>query len=588
MKRILTICILVTFVIAMAGCEGMLDKKPLGETTDSPNGYWKSEQNIKTFAWGFYTHFFLGYSTGFAGGKFYTYNGYSKITDDYGYASPPQFARHAPQSSGSWSGGYAWIYKANVFIKRIKNSPVDESVKKKWLGVARFFRALEYNRMVRLFGAVPYYGHVVRENNEQELYKERTPRTQVADSMLADFQYAVKNVPISMGKPGLTVNKDVIRAYMSRVFLFQGSWLYYHKTGKKKEAIKFLKAAKSAANKLIESGRYSITSKYRALFSSTDLAGNPGIILYRHYKSGSSSHSMVAYSSYVVETGPTKDVLDAYLMDDGLPISLSSEYQGDKSIKDIFAHRDPRMTTTFYTKSLRLEGAPATQTSNYLYSSTGIRLKKYVNYDMVGTHTGRGPYNTTDAPVMRYGEVLLNYVEATAILAQMGQGTLTQHDLDISINKLRDRPVIKMPHLQIMGNMPAVNGQTYDDPNRDPDVSPIMWEIRRERRIELYAEGFRQYDLKRWAKLDYADFSKNPDINRGAWINFNDWPSDVKDALTLANHGQLKTNKGYIVPDPNQVSWRDVKPRDYLAPLPLDQIQLYKKHGVTLKQNPGW
>lgn len=111
----------------------------------------------------------------------------------------------------------------------------------------------------------------------------------------------------------------------------------------------------------------------------------------------------------------------------------------------------------------------------------------------------------------------------------------------------------------------------------------MIWEIRRERRVELMMEGFRQWDLRRWDKLDYADFYKNPDINRGVWINLKDWPSGVADAYTLT-----KGTKGYIIPDPNQVSWRRIKPRDYLAPIPLSQIQLYKQHGVTLKQNPGW
>src|SRR5699024_4743969 len=152
MKKLRSISILIVlFSVAMVGCEGMLDKKPLGKTT-VPD-FFKSESNVKSFAWGFYPHFFTGYSTSYSGGKFFTYNTYSKITDDYGYPSPPEFARHAPESSGNWSGGYAWIYKANVYIQNIKKSPLDASVKKKWVGVARFFRALEYNRMVRLFGA---------------------------------------------------------------------------------------------------------------------------------------------------------------------------------------------------------------------------------------------------------------------------------------------------------------------------------------------------------------------------------------------------------------------------------------------------
>jgi hypothetical protein len=580
-------------IAAIAGCNDMLNQKPPSRTTDK--GFWKTESNIKSFAWGFYPHFFKGYSTSYAGGKFFTYNTYSKITDDYGYPNPPEFPRHAPVSGlgisaaeaagrniDSWGNGYAWIYKANVFINRLKNSPIDETAKKKWLGIARFFRALEYNRMVRYYGAVPYYGQVVHETETKKLYEPRTPRTQVVDSMLADFQYAVENVPPSTGTDGLTVNKNVVLAFESRVMLFQGSYLYYHKMDKNQEAIKFLKAAQNAALQVIKSGNYSVTSDYRSLFNSLDLAGNPGIILYRHYQTGSVTNAVMSFSTYETQHGINKDGYDTYLCDDGLPISLSPEYQGDKSMKALFANRDPRMKETLV-DSLRLDGAPKTTNSNYSYSSTGISVLKYVNESILGTVTGTYNNNPIDAPVMRYGEVLLNYVEATAILAQMGQGTLTQHDLDISINKLRDRPGINMPHLQIMGNMPAVNGKTYDDPDRDPTVPPMMWEIRRARRVELMMEGFRQWDLKRWNKLNYADYFKNPKINEGAWINFKDWPATVDSAYTLTG-----SSKGYILADPNKVSWRKVLPRDYLGPIPLDQIQLYEKHGITLKQNPGW
>jgi hypothetical protein len=589
MNKTISLTFLALLIIGMiAGCDKMLTKPPLDQATDKT--FWNNEKDIKTFAFGFYPHFFSGYGSGYTGGKFFSYIDFAsnwKINDTYGYLVPPKFSTRAPSSSAdatppitgdTWSNGYAYVRKANLFINRVKNSPIDETAKKKWIGIGRFFRALEYQKLVLTFGDVPYYSQVLKKDENKKLYKKRTPRTQVADSMLADFQYAAQNVPPSTGAAQLTVNKYVILAFESRAMLFQGSWLYYHKMGKNQEAEKFLKAAKDAAMQIIKSGNYSITSNYRKLFNSEDLSGNPGIILYRKYQTGVTTHSMNAYSDYTPQTGINKDGYDAYLMDDGLPPDLSPEWKGDKSISALFKHRDPRFDETFI-DTLRLNG----EISNY--SSTGISQKKFLNEQIVGQTAGTAPYNNTDSPVMRYGEVLLNYAEATAILAQMGQSTLTQHDLDISINKLRDRPGINMPHLQIMGNMPAVNGKTYDDPKRDPDVSPIMWEIRRERRIELMMEGFRFNDLRRWNKLDKADDYKNPVINRGVYIDLSKHP-DAKDAgVQVAGGG----SKGYIIPSPKSSgNLRRVKDRDYLSPLPIDQIDLYKKHGITLKQNPGW
>src|SRR5690606_14444477 len=125
-----------------------------------------------------------------------------------------------------------------------------------------------------------------------------------------------------------------------------------------------------------------------------------------------------------------------------------------------------------------------------------------------------GSLNITDAPVIRLGEVLLNYAEAAAEL-----GTISQDDLDKSINQLRNRANVSMPNLQSLGGQPAANGVVYDDPKRDPSVSPMLWEIRRERRVELMMDGFRLDDLRRWKKLEYTDTQKNVDVNRGAWID---------------------------------------------------------------------
>jgi hypothetical protein len=132
-----------------------------------------------------------------------------------------------------------------------------------------------------------------------------------------------------------------------------------------------------------------------------------------------------------------------------------------------------------------------------------------------------------------------------------------------------------MPHLTV-----AVG---YDDPDRDPTVSPLLWEIRRERRVELMMEGFRLDDLKRWKKLEYTDTQENPDINLGAWIVKADHPK-LKDIRLLNDAAE-----GYINP-----AWKPetqrlfTDPKVYLEPLPINQIKLYLDQGVTLTQNPGW
>lgn len=241
------------------------------------------------------------------------------------------------------------------------------------------------------------------------------------------------------------------------------------------------------------------------------------------------------------------------------------------------ANRDPRIKETFVSDTLRLDGVASN------YSTTGIATHKFLNESIASDPIGSSNLNPTDAPVLRYGEILMNYAEAALELSTVGGPAFSQEDLDKSINVLRDRPGIAIPHLQVMGGEPAVNGAVYDDPDRDPTVSSMIWEIRRARRVELIMEGFRNDDLRRWKKLNYLDMVDHPDTNRGAWVDKSDYTSELKN-LELTNG-----TTGYIIPAyvaSAQRRFEDEKV--YLKPLPLDQITLYADHGVTLEQNPGW
>ncbi len=563
MKKISLILIAILSVCLSSCQKDFLNRYPQDQLTDDT--YWSNEGNVRTFSWGFYPAYFVGYGSGFAWGHYFS--GQS-LNDDFAPTSPPQFTKNVPTSGGGWT--FSWVRKANLFIDRVQTVPMEEEATAHWTGVGRFFRGMEYADLVRMFGDVPWYGHVLDENDQEALYKPRDPRSLVMDSVLADFQYAAEHVREADGKAGLTVNKFVVLAFMSRIFLFEGTWQKYHGLDQGKAA-EYLEAAKWAADQVISSGKYSVAPDYRALFNSLSLTGNPGIILYREYESGVLTHSLNSYVNQEPQTGPSKDALDAYLCNDGLPVGVSAKYKGDHSIDDVMTDRDPRMYATFVDE-LRLSGIASN------YSTSGYAVHKFLNEEIKDLPEGNSSLNPTDAPVIRYGEVLMNYAEAAAEL-----GTLTQADLDKSINQLRDRSGIAMTHLEVLGGKPAVNGAVYDDPDRDPTVPSLIWEIRRERRTELMMEGFRLDDLRRWNKLQYTDTEGNKDINRGAWIKKADYP-ELKDV-----HIENDAAEGYIVPAWKPESQRIFNdPKVYLNPLPLDQIKLYKDQGVDLVQNPGW
>ena len=573
-------------VLSLSSCskdflgDDFLTKDPLDQLTDP--AFWSSENNIRTYTYGFYNYYFKGYGSGWAWGDYFAGQ---FINDDFSPQSPnenvvTQFLINVPTSGGGWSPAlpssqtptnassyYSRIRKANHFIESVPIAELDEEVQNHWLGIGRFFRGLEYANFVNTFGDVPYIDRVMQED-DPELYKPRDSRVLVMDKVLEDFQFAAEHVRSSDGAAQQSVNKYVVLAYMSRVFLFEGTWLKYHDINQDK-AQEYLQAAKWAADEVIKSGAFSISDDYRALFTSESLKGNPEVILFKEYVEGVMQHSLMSYNNLEPQAGISKNAIDSYLLSDGLPTGISPLYNGDKTVADALKNRDGRMGQTV-APSLRMMNTM----SNYAFS--GYAAHKFLNEELKNETVGSSSLNITDAPIIRYGEVLLNYAEASAEL-----GELTQADLDKSINVLRKRQGVNLPALQVAGNMPSVNGQTYDDPDRDASVPSMLWEIRRERRSEMMFEGLRLDDLRRWKKLEYADTEKNPTINRGAYIVKSDYTSGQLNGITIDGN-----QEGYIIPS-NSVK-RTVEDKFYLDPLPLDQISLYRNNGAELTQNPGW
>lgn len=553
------------FLFAAAGCkDDFLDRSALDALSDAT--YWTNEKNVRTFAWGFYPTYFAAYGSGYTSGQYF--NG-QILNDDFAPISPAQFTKNIPASASTTSWSFTGIRKANLFLERIQKVPMEQEAINHWSGVARFFRALAYHDLVKSYGNVPWYDRVIDEHDSKMLYKGRDARGEVMDRVLDDFNYAAENVRADDGERGLTVNKSVVLAFMSRVFLHEGSYFKYHHIDERRAEI-YLQAAKRAASEVIASGRYSIAENYRSLFSSLSLAGSKEMIMYRKYETGQITHSLNSYNNKEPQSGPSKNAIEAYLCQDGLPISESPLYAGDKNIDAVMRSRDPRMKHTFVSALRISKYAPNA-------ASSGYATHKFLNEETKELPEGSGSLNQTDGPVTRYAEVLLNFAEASAEL-----GSLTQEDLDKSINAIRKRVGVDMPPLEIISGMPAVNGKAFTDRTRDQSVPPMIWEIRRERRIELMMEGTRLNDLIRWKKLDYVDTKNNRDINRGAWIRKADYPNTD---LVIEGGG----SEGYIIPASKPEAQRlFTDPKVYLSPIPLDQIKLYKDAGAELAQNPGW
>jgi len=598
--------------LAITGCEKFLDRPSL--TTMNDDNYWTSENNLRLFANGFYANYFVGYNSTW-GVDYAPLRGYYFSDDFTSSGKQGGFETQAPESrsstseltSDTWlttyagpSWNFAWVRKSNLFLERIdamKGKYLTESVYQHWSAVARFFRGYEYSRLTSVFGDVPYYDKVTKDDDIPGLYKDRDNRTVVMDKVYDDFVYVLDNMRLTDGASQY-LNKYIAAAFISRFMLFEGTWQKYQ-LNDQTTAQKYLELAVRAADLVRLSGKYSFTSDFRALFGSEDLSSNKEVILYRVYDAAIGvTHHVASYSNTTESQSPAPNLslAKSFVCNDGQPYKLSTVVNADKlDIKSMVATRDPRFEATFW-------DAPKKESATLLYADKFIDRVGPTYYGKTYPSQYGSNTNTNDAPVIRLAEVVLNWIEAKAELATMGGTAVSQGDLDASINAIRLRPLdataigkgVKKTAALSLASLP-------DDPDRDADVTQLIWEIRRERRMEFVFEHTRLMDIKRWKKINYMDGTVKPDNLLGLWVNFQ---TEFPEWLIPAKVGKLKVKQadgtivtysgtngadmiGYYIPE--NISNRDAfTERVYMAPLGNTQINQYKDKGFTLTQTPGW
>lgn len=554
-------------------CSDFLTKPPLTDFTDE--SFWTAEANVKTFAWGLYDRFY-GFGRGGTpyGEFFWQQEGTSsyemRYTEDLLNSDFLSLPKGAYTTNGMWRNYYVDVRKTNLMIARIPNVNMTDEAKAHWTGVAKFFRANAYFNLLSSWGGVPMPLEYTSPDEQDKIYLPRSERKAVADQIIQDLKEATASIRLNADKDA--INRYAAYALLARVALFEGTFVKYHNAG---DATGYLTTAAEAADFLITSGKYSL-GDFKAKTNSDALDGNPEMILYKRYERNLLRHTVQAYARATspIPAGLTKQAVESYACADGLPISQSPLYKGDHGIENVLANRDKRLIGSTFDQ-LGYHG----HAFRTIVTPTGYTAAMYDNPEKdVEDPDLFDAQNHTDAPIYTISEAYLVYAEAKAEL-----GTLTQADLDKSINLLRDRAGIT--RLTLNGTDVSVGGVVINDPKRTAAletqtmggiVNPVIWEIRRERRSELLGWNLlRHQDLDRWAKGEYMSSALNPDGMLGAWIG----PVDPSEAV--------KVNKdGYIEAFPLNV--RTFEARYYLDPIPMDEIILYQNKGKELAKNPGW
>lgn len=556
-----------------SSCADILDVTP--EDKQTPDTFFKNENELRI-----YTNQF--YPSGVPGDIFVD-KGDLVIHQQLDKAVSCQ--RYVTETSSSWS--WSALRDINFYLAHSTNCP-DEAARKRYDGVARFFRASLYFTKLKNYGEVPWYSTVL-DSDSPDLYKPRDSRETVMQNIIADLDYAITNLP--KDRKLYEVTRWTALALKSRACLYEGTWRKYHGLD---DYEKYLELCAEASDELMRTSGYTIygsgTQPYRDLFRSLHAIADE-VILAREYESGMNIRHNAQGQVYTAGTaifGVTQRLAKIYLMKDGSRFTDQAGWS-TMEFKDETRNRDPRMEQTLCLPGFIRAGAK--ELPNLRICRLGYQQVKYVTDDKMYDANG----SDVDLPVYRYAEVLLNYAEAKAEL-----GTLTQDDINRSIKLLRDR--VKMPNLDMTAANsspdPRLESPELGYPNVDKGANKgVILEIRRERTIEMIFEGQRYDDLMRWKEgaafnqpfrgmyfPGTGEYDLDGDGTNDIFIHDGTGSSTCPVKLRLGEdiHLEHGTYGNTVVHTAIVRNWNEI--RDYLYFIPSKERVL----NPSLTQNPGW
>lgn len=555
MKQIFAYMVAGMSLLATSSCSDFLNTVPYDAL--SPSTTWKTEQDAEKFLVGCYDGWID--ETGIL---------YWDCASDYGYNNFP-WEGFTNVGNGSMSAGLKEVvdyYKfdkirtCNDFLTNVENvSFTDEAKKKDMVAQVKVIRAYKYFIMNWLYGGVAIIES--RESSEEAMVPRNT-EAEVNDFIERELDEAI---------PMFIHDKADTRGYVDRataLALKMRHALYYGK----------YERAKEAAQAIISMDIYDLDPDFQNVFSLAGKNSKEIIASAQHVENLYENWSIATmynngdggWSSMV----PTKHLLDAFEMDNGLTKEEAGEYYNPVHP---FAHRDPRMAVTLVFPGMNwVKEDGSIEVFNTLDAVLPFDVNKdgKVDENDKNANDPKGPdnasktaltwgkytlpitqygdiWNTSVCPILfRYAEVLLSYAEAENELNG------PSGDVYAKLNKVRNR-----------AGMPSVDEAKYNTKAKLREL------IRRERSVELAGEGLRRADILRWKDSDdkmLAETVLNGDLVRfTGTINYDETDpymrAVISDKTELIESRRFATHNRYF-------------------PIPQEAIDLNGK----IEQNPGY
>lgn len=484
----------------------------------------------------------------------------------------------------AWKNFYIGIRRANLMLELLDGYPSSTQLPKEEIvrmkSESRLLRAYFYFELVKRWGGVPLLGDKVF-NYDEDWNIARSSLDECVKYILDEISKesptscynglydAMTIPPTGMDNTVGRVNKGVALALISRLKLYLASPLY----NPNNNLAKWQEAA-NAAKAVIDLDVYDLhytadkaegattepTPGLLALFGDNGAFPNKETIMMKESSGGTtleSDNSPCGYQNNKCKglTSPSQNLVDAFLMLDGKTINdPTSKYTYDK--QNPYANRDPRLTyTVFYNGATWLKrpvetfygGLDRSNKPGLFTTQTGYYLRKFLGLNETKADNSgfNGAYHHYQ--IIRYAEILLNYIEA------LNEADMDANKTEIEkyLMQLRKRAGIEEGDDKRYG-LPATYTQR--------EMRTI---IRNERRIELAFEEHRFWDIRRWMIADRDESVMTKPV-KGVEV--------IKQA-----DGSFHYN--YV-----DVRTSTFDERMYWYPIPRGEMQ----GNTKLTQNPGW
>ena len=550
LKNFKTIILAAGALLLAVSCnKNYLSTPPVGSL--SPEGFYTSPAHLESGVLGVYSKL--------QGVENYQYLTFSEDRSDNVWVdSDPNGIRTCSESSfyrindatgelsALWAGWNSLIYNANTVLENIDAVEMDETVKNQFKGEVLFLRALAHFELTRSFGNVPIVDHIL-SSAEAKTLKQSKPEDVIKTSVIPDLKQAESLLPLradmknssnaSIANDG-RADKLSAQALLARVYMTLKGFPYNDASAKTE--------AKAYLQKVVDGGSAYFAptiDEWKRQFCTDNAAANK-------YQIFGVQHRLGTGLQVTFESGVMIKNLD--IVADGYHSGsdMSPVYPEATLRYEYISNNDPRgLDFGFIDGYVEYAGTPAYVNRLTDFSYNGKTISSYeqsintkwcptkpkraalgIQFDDTQLGSGTGSLNKwpINFPILRYEDMILLYAELLVEDNQISQAMSY-------VNKIRSRAGIEL--------VPS-----------SPSAADAMKYIKRERKLELYLEGVRWFDMVRY----------------GEW----------KD-LTIAKYDAYKTNGAYRT----NVNVGNVKDGRYLLPIPKAEMSAVP--GLYV-QNKDW